>query len=37
MMKVLYSGRYGAVAAANIPKRTVRFNGKPFSENMYFN
>lgn len=35
-MKALYSARYGACAGANLPKRTTRFNGKPFDENMYF-
>ncbi|CAN0114023.1 unnamed protein product [Ectocarpus sp. 12 AP-2014] len=35
-MKQLYIAQYGAVAGDNIPKRTTRFNGKPFSENVYF-
>ncbi|CAM9642322.1 unnamed protein product [Sphacelaria rigidula] len=35
-MKALYSARYGSVAAANIPKRTTIFRGKPFQENTYY-
>lgn len=34
-MKALYSARYGAFAAASIPNRTTRYNGKSFSENVY--
>lgn len=36
-MKALYIAQYGAVAGNNIPKRTTRFNGKPFSEKCFFN
>ena len=35
-MKALYAARYGGVAAANIPKRTTIFRGKPFQENTYY-
>lgn len=35
-MKALYAARYGSVAAANIPKRTTIFRGKPFQENTYY-
>ena len=35
-MKALYIARYGAVAAANIPKRATYFRGKPFQENTYY-
>ena len=35
-MKALYSARYGVHAAANIPKRTTIFRGKPFQENTYY-
>lgn len=35
-MKALYTAQYGAFAGANIPKRTTKFNGKAFSENVYW-
>eukprot|EP00903_Cladosiphon_okamuranus_P015276 g14117.t1 len=35
-MKALYASRYGTVAAANIPKRSTIFRGKPFQENTYY-
>ena len=35
-MKALYSARYGVHAAANIPKRTTIYRGKPFQENTYY-
>ena len=36
VVKRLYSERYGAQAATDIPKRDTTFRGKPFSENTYW-
>jgi hypothetical protein len=35
-VKALYASRYGAEAAAAIPKRNVPFRGKTFAENTYW-
>ena len=35
-LKALYSERYGQNAAENLPKRLVRFQGKPVKEYMYW-
>lgn len=35
-IKRRYTERYGAAAAAALPKRTTYFRGKPFAENCYY-